>query len=141
MTNKAILIPQVSIGDIKLDDSIENYPDRALEFSDESGEDAYSCFAFKNTPVQAFVNPEGLIETIRCETECIWQGQNLIGLSYAEFNLLYPEEPDDTDTILVETESGDQPHEVYDYDDLGLQVWVRDGNITLAMASSFPEEE
>lgn len=141
MTDKAILIPQVSVGNIKLDDSIENYPDRALEFSDEVGEDAYSCFAFKNTPVQAFVNSEGRIETIRCETECIWQGQNLIGLSYAEFILLYPEEPDGTDTIAVDSESGEQQHEVYDYDDLGLQVWVHDGTITLTMASSFPEEE
>lgn len=135
----AILIPAVSVGEIKLDDNIENYPTRALEYSDTSGEDAFSCFAFTDHPVQAFVTEAGRIETIRCETECIWQGVNLIGLSYAEFVLLYPEEPDDTDRIAVDTPAGEQQQDVYDYDDLGLQVWVQDNQIVLIMASSFEE--
>jgi hypothetical protein len=135
----AILTPNVSVGDIKLGDDIENYPTRALEYSDEAGEDPYSCFAFTDTPVQAFVNEAGRIETIRCETECIWQGVNLIGMEFAEFQTLYPEEPDEVDRLLVDTPDGEQDQDVYDYDDLGLQVWSHNGKIVVIMASIYAE--
>lgn len=139
---RAILIPNVSFGNILFGDNIKNYSDRQYEYSDTIGKDAYSSYSFRETPVSAYVDKDGMIESISCKTECIWEGVDLIGLAYKRFNLLCPKPIAHNDRVWVylNEDQDEQEQDVYEYDELGLQLWVFDGTIVTALATSYQDE-
>ena len=137
----AELIPNVSVGGIFFGDSIENYNTRQFEYEDDFLSPPYQSYSFTDVPITAWVE-EGHIESIRCETECVWQGTNLINLEYNEFVVTYPKKPDEIDLLTVMQEDGSdgQEQDVYDYDELGLQVRVFENKIVTVTAMFYENE-
>jgi hypothetical protein len=69
---------------------------------------------------------EGEIVSVACEEECWYKGVNLIGFDFDEAKKLLGLEPsDDVDIIEID----DEPQEVYEFDDVEAQIWVKDGKI------------
>ncbi len=121
----ALLVPQVSIGEIKLQDDIENYADRQFEYTNFILKIPYHCYPFCQNPVLAYVDENGRIESVHCEVECLWRGVNLIGINIEDFeNLAAQSHSCEVDHIWLATENGEQLQDVYEYDELGLQIWV-----------------
>lgn len=138
---QSILLPHISVADIKFGDKIELYANRHHEYSDEINGDVYEAYTFSDVPVTAYVEL-GLIESIRCTEECIWNGTNIIGLTYEEFKKLYSNDPDAIESLSVMQENGlDQEQEAYDYDELGIQLWVYENKIVTVMAASIPHSD
>ena len=137
----AELNPNVSVGGILFGDSIENYDNRQFEYEADILSCPYQSYSFADVPITAWVE-DGRIESIRCETECVWQGTNLINLEYDEFVVIYPKKPDEIDllTIMQEDGSDGQEQDVYDYDEIGLLLWVFDNKIVTVIAIVYEEE-
>ena len=137
----AELTPNVSVGGIFFGDSIENYDKRQFEYESDILSRAYQSYSFADIPVTACVE-DGRIESITCETECVWQGTNLINLEYDAFVVIYPQKPDKIDRLTVMQEDGSDGEEqdVYDYDELGLLLWVFENKIVTVIASACEEE-
>ena len=137
----AELTPNVSVGGILFGDSIENYDDRQFEYEGEILSSAYQSYSFADIPVTAYVE-DGRIESITCETECVWQGKNLINLEYDEFVVIYPQKPDKIDRLTVMQEDGSdgQEQDVYYYGEIGLMLWVFDNKIVTVIATVYEEE-
>jgi hypothetical protein len=52
-----------------------------------------------------------------------------------------PAFPNEMEQITIEAEEGEQVQDVYDYDALGLQLWVYEGKIVTVIASNYEYEE
>lgn len=132
----------MSVGGVLFGDSIDNYDNRQHEYEDKLLSDVYHSYAFADVPITAFVDGDGRIESVRCDNECIWQETNLIGLEYDKFVDIYSEKPDKVDALMVTSADGQsaQEQDVYDYDELGLQLWILDNKIVTVMATVYEAE-
>lgn len=139
----ALLKPNISVGDISFGDSIEKYDNRQYEYEERLLNSTYRSYSFEDVPVTAFVDDGGRIESIRCAKECIWKEVNLIGLDYGRFVALYPKNPDGIDFLITMDEDGKnvQEQEVYDYDDIGLQLWAFEGQIVTVIATVYENKQ
>lgn len=139
---KLELIPNVSFGMFVLGDSIDGY----LSLPHTVGHIerklySYDDYEFPEQYVSIWV--ENLkIETITCETYCFWQNENLIGMTYDRFLLLAGQQPDKADVcyIPISRDRG-QNQKVYDFEDLGLQIWVWRNKIRAVLISKYDSEE
>ena len=134
--NLALLIPQVSVGDVGLGDEIEIYTNRRLEYTDSILGVPYSCYSFDGTPILAYTDENDRVESIHCETVCLWRGMNLIGMNIAKFEELAGQSHNGEIDHIQLTE---QLQDVYEYDDLGLQIWGFNGTIVTIIACDYRE--
>lgn len=122
---KLELIPNVSFGMFVLGDSIDGY--LSLPHTVEHIERefySYDSYDFPEQNVSIMVEGDK-ITTILCETYCFWQNENLIGMTYDRFLLLAGQQPDDEDICYVPvSRDRGQNQKVYNFEDLGLQIWV-----------------
>jgi hypothetical protein len=81
------------------------------------------------------------IETICCEKECYWAGRNLIKMPFDEFLLSYNVTPDKSENIYILVNGKGQNQTVYDFDKLGLQIWVWRKRIVTVLISNFRASE
>ena len=132
----ALLIPQVSVGDIKLEENIANYMDCQLEDSHSILGVPYYVYSFVETPVLAFTDENRRIESIHCDVECLWRGVNLIGMNISDFENLAEQSHDGEIDHIDLTE---QLQEVYEYDNLGLQIWVFAATIVTVIVCDYRE--
>lgn len=67
-----------------------------------------------------------IINSIRCDTTCIYDGFNLIGMKFDDFQRRFRFTPDDEDIIWIEGKKGKngQNQHVYNFEKEGLQIWV-----------------
>ena len=136
--NSALLIPQISVGPLKLGDDIENYADRQMESTNSILGVSYHSYSFGETPMLAFTDENNRIESVHCATECLWRGANLIGMKLADFESLAGQShSDEVDHIWIGSDEDGQLQEVYEYDDLGLQIWVFAAVIVTVIASDY----
>ena len=137
------LIPNVSFGMFVLGDSIDKY--LSLSHTVEHIEDeffSYDDYEFPELYVSMWVENQK-INTIRCETYCFWQNENLIGMTYDRFLLLIGgRQPDGEDVcnVPVSKDRG-QNQKVYDFDDFGLQIWVWRNKIRVVLITKYDSEE
>ena len=77
----------------------------------------------------------GKIESICATREFFFGDMNLIGASFPEVKALPGiGEIVDTDQLFLEDES--EPQEIYDFDESGLQLWVKNEVVVAAIPSS-----
>ncbi|MDH6356080.1 hypothetical protein M2132_002443 [Dysgonomonas sp. PH5-45] len=132
------LIPNKSLGVFILRDDIENY--LYIEHIKEHIKErtfSYDSYDFYDRKVTVWPT-EGKIETIRCNSMCYLNGENLIGMSYERFLILVNQFPDteSEEYVLINSNRG-QNQKVYDFDELGLQIWVWRNKIRTVLISSY----
>ena len=77
----------------------------------------------------------GVINSIYLDKHCFYKGYNLIKMEYSRFQELFHLVPDKEDVLPVYQPNGRFKHEtVYDFDGLGLQIWIWRGRIVTVIA-------
>jgi hypothetical protein len=129
------LIPLVSVGQFALGSSIKLYS-KEFNFKIVKEEfDSFTSFHYSfDTNITLFVHDD-LIDSISCDEECFYQGKNLIGISLEEFILTIGENYQGEPDVLDFEEDSDIPQVVYEFENLGLQVWTKNEIIVTIIAS------
>ncbi|MDD2797224.1 MAG: hypothetical protein PHV20_01385 [Bacteroidales bacterium] len=134
---KLELIPNKSLGFFKIGDNIESYIN--LPHDVETRENI--CFSYKSynfyTLNVIIWTEENIIETISCNFNCYWNNCNIIKMPFEEFCAKYNIRPDKFENIYIIVNERGQNQKVYDFDVLGLQIWVWRKKIVTVLISNF----
>lgn len=97
----------------------------------------YDVYYFDKVNFGVWVE-DGKIVTISCDVECYWQGENLINMKYDDFlDLINHQEPNSEEVLYVPVSRGrGQNQKVYNFDKLGLMLWVWRNKIRTVLISS-----
>lgn len=71
---------------------------------------------------------DGRIVAVMCFEQCLLNDTNLIGLDFDTVEKLLGCPPDGRPDVI---EIDDEPELVYDFDEVGAQVWVRNGRVVV----------
>lgn len=124
IVEKYNFIPRKSVGLFILGNNIDRY--RLLPFyktCHRTKLDSYDSYDFYEDHIIVWVEKDK-IQNICCKTACYWKGNNLINMKYDEFVEKYQLIPDDSDNIYLLVNGHGQNQKVYDFDKIGLQIWV-----------------
>ena len=128
--NNFELVPKISLGIFRLGESIDVYTsilDYVLYPKNEglvSG--FYDFYDFYEGDIVVYTGNSGYIDDISCRKYCYYNGQNLIGLNFDKFieSVSIDKGKTQKDEIYILVNDKGQTQQVYDIDDLGLQIWV-----------------
>lgn len=125
--------PLAGVGSFRLGSSIRQYAG-VYDFSymPKGSSQGYDSYALDNEGISVFVE-EGNIIAIMCSRYLVYKNKNIIGLSLRECNKLFGMEPDG-EADLLNVNEGDVLQEVYEYEQIGLQVWLERGVTVTAIA-------
>ena len=122
-----IWVPLENIGPFKFGDKIYNYVAHyplthiPEEYNEKVNWDVYE---YPHKGLRIF-SENGQIVAISSETILIYNDVNIIGMAKEKVGDILLAEPD----VIEQEELIEGPQDVYDYDDLGLQLWVKDNVI------------
>ena len=144
MDKHYIFIPNISLGVFKFNNNIEKYIHQFdFEYSQVEPDYDYYVYEFEHPNINVYVE-EGIIETISCREKCIYKGKNIIGMKIQKFINLSSAFPNlnltDTTYTDEENKNKDNPQIIYEFENLGLQAWVKNGYIKSVFCSP-PEIE
>lgn len=132
------LIPNISVGDFFLGHNIDEYLVYEHEYySKNTDEFADDLYEFYSPPVSIWTNNNHNIIIIGCYKECYLQGRNLLKMPFEEFLSFYKVVPDYSDKIYLLVNGRGQNQMVYDFDQLGLQIWVWRNKIVTVLVSNY----
>jgi len=132
------LIPFKQIGQFKLDRSILNYKNELFE---EGEFDDLGCKPYYLADdLTLFVDKTENIEFVICYSNCVYKGINMIGMAIQNFieftNEKYSGEVDELDF-----EEDNIPQYIYEFESIGLQIWVKEGIIVTVIVASISHYE
>jgi hypothetical protein len=132
------IIPNKSVGEFKLNDDIsiylKKYDFEYLRFDDIIVSEMY---LLEDEGITLSVE-DNKIDSISCEKNCYLNGKNIIGMNINEFIKLIDAKPDEIETLYV-TDTDTQ--DVYDFEDLGFQVWCDKDTIVEIVVITYEDEE
>lgn len=123
--------PNSRVGLIKLGDKIDEYlDDFGLILLDEHL-DATGWVRYKVPDIDTYIDAEdGVIVSISSYEIFIFDNNNLIGMDTKDLNKALGYNPDEIGNQVL---YGDGDIQIpYDYNDLGLQLWISNGKVVLA---------
>ncbi len=137
--DKTILIPNKSIGIFHIGDNIKKYINLTYRITRHNEDEiAYDSYQFDELGITLWVE-ENKINSIRCTKECIWKNKNLINMNFDDFLLISNQEPDKKENIYLLVNDRGQNQMVYDFNKLGLQIWVWREKIRTVIVSNYNE--
>ena len=131
-------IPMKSVGPFKFGSLIQKYHEKFClkripdEYNEKVGWDVYGI---SDEDIRIYFE-EGKIEAVSCETNCIYKDIDMIGMAIEELINILGNEPD----VVGSEELSDGQQEVYDFDKLGLQLWVKKGIVVAAICNGSCDE-
>ncbi len=137
-----VWIPNQSLGPVKLGAPIRDYIEMLAlkrEQYDQSLGSPEPHYEVSGVDLSIYVEND-LVETLLSEEVFLYKGVNLIGLRREDLTRLMGREPSETDEIDLSEDDEEPPYLVYDYDGLGLQVWLLGGRVESAICSREEEE-
>ncbi|MEM9885465.1 MAG: hypothetical protein AAF849_06200 [Bacteroidota bacterium] len=135
-------IPFEQIGEFKLQHSVTGYTNKfVFEVSNGESSTGWVTFSLDEFGLSLFVDKATMvIESISCDEECLYKGRNIINMTIQEFithsGKVYYDEPD-----CLDFEEDNIPQYVYEFDDIGLQIWVKNDKIVTVIAFEHIEED
>jgi hypothetical protein len=131
------LVPNKSIGIFNIRDKINKY----IYLSHTKTEHkekylSYDSYDFQNMNIILWVE-KGIIVSAFCEKECYWKGQNLIKMPINLFLSFYNVKPNSTESAYVLVNGRGQNQMLYEFEDLGLQIWVWRKKIRTVVVSNY----
>ena len=139
--NDNILLPNISLGRFVFGNNIKLYLNdfsyKYEENPDKKKGYGYDSYYFDKLKIEVWTDESGIIESVRCEHACYWKSVNIIGLRYEKFKAMCHMEPDVQDLCYMY--DGKTQH-VYDFESMGLQLWVRYGIIRTVIACRLLDE-
>lgn len=137
--DRMILIPNKSVGSFVLGMPITGYLSKkhvVKHFSETYFE--YDSYIFIDDKITVDVE-EDIIQTITCDNTCFWDKENLIRMNFDRFQKKYNIKYDSYDEIYLVGVR--QTQKVYDFDKLGLQIWVWRNLIRTVIVSKYEEKD
>ena len=131
--------PNHSLGGVSLGRDIAIYIEEYGLSKDESNiDDGTNWDTYNSTYLDLEIHSDaGKIVSITTETELIYQGENLIGLTVEQVTSLLGRTADEIGES-VEYEDG-EIQTPYDFFDLGLQLWAESCNVVSASCLNYTE--
>lgn len=134
------LILNTSYNDFILGTHVSDYFDKRHEdgVASDSPYDDIVAFDFYDDGVEIWCK-NNIIDSIFCETTCIYEGINLIGMKFDEFLNRFHFSPNNEDVFWLEGDDGKngQNQHVYDFNKEGLQIWVWRNRIRTVIISNY----
>ena len=133
------LVPLKKVGVFIFNDDIRNYSDYGLKIERSLDKTGWDTYRLEKDGV--IIHTENnLIVSIACYNYCYLKNQNVINMKVGDFvnlNKVYPD-LNQTDTIFLNEE--EYPHIVYEFETLGMQIWVKKGVIDTVFCAPLIEE-
>lgn len=135
-------IPFKCIGNFEIDTSIKSYlKEYDFEYFMDIDNIGRDTFSLDDIGISLYVESSNqIIESINCSESCLYRGRNIIGMTINEFivhaETFYYEEPD-----CLDFDEDDIPQYVYEFEDIGLQVWTKHNRIVNVIASGLIAED
>ncbi len=120
------LVPFERVAEFEFNSDIKQYFNQ-YEFDYTPVEDItdYEIYEIEDLGISLYVEND-VIESIVCRYECLYKGRNIIGMDIDEFINFYDVSPsDEVDSVYV---SNTELQYVYEFDELGLQIWCNQNN-------------
>lgn len=131
--NKLAFIPFKSIGKFIFDTNIDEYRDELTSFNYEEPDEFNKEYYRSQDDNLMIAVRKNILESIFSYKELYYENTNLIGLSLSEFQKLL--QVDDVGHV-EEYDLGDEvPQFVYQFDDIGVQVWTKQDKVVTIIAS------
>lgn len=136
----AIFQPFESVGGFMFNKSITDYLG-LYKFTIYQKDGDYDCdkYNIDNPDISLYVDDNDIIESINCREELIYKGRNLIGMSIEEF-ISHTGEKYYREIDELNFDEDKIPQYVYEFDDIGLQVWCKNDKIITVIASPYIED-
>lgn len=114
-------IPFKSVGPFQLETPIAEYTKKyRFDISPADDVEEWDTYLCQDPDIELYVE-DGIVAAISCWEDCMYMGQNVIGMSIPEFEKFSGTKHDSVDNLdLGEGEI----YDVYEFDTLGLQAWV-----------------
>lgn len=127
-------IPFKGVGSFSFGRSIEEYKNHDFVF--ELGEDStdWNEYQLENNGLYIYVE-DGLIVSINCNKECWLKGVNLIGHNIYDFSDKFKLSLEDREVDQLYDANSDEDQDVYEFDELGIQIWSFQGVIRTVICS------
>ncbi len=130
------LIPFKTVGEFQIGSNIENYIKKynfnIYDYSNDSTPGIN--FSLTNPKITLFVYEE-IIESIACYEKLVFKKKNLIGMSLVQFI----EHTGENYVGLIDEldfEDNEPPQYVYEFEGIGLQVWIKNEIIVTIIVSN-----
>lgn len=125
--------PFENVGNFQINSNIKDYVHNySFTFTPINDTTEWETYELVDEGIVIYVEKD-LIISISCDTELLYKGRNIIGMNINEFINFSNFKPDDfIDKLWV---SDDEQQEVYEFFDIGLQVWCSDNVIVTVIAS------
>ena len=136
------LILNTAYNDFILDSNISNYlyKNHTKRFYNESTF-TNSSYYFYDDEIDIWCDDDGNINTIRCASSCLYQGVELIGLPFQELLSAIHILPSNYEQIYLLVNGRGQNQHVYDFETIGLQIWVWRQKVKTVLIYKVVEEE
>lgn len=131
------LIPLEKVGDFIFNSNINDYKS-TYSFKYYKADDAteWDTYILENS-ISIYVEKDK-IESIVCRDELIFKGRNIIGMKITEFRNYYNlQEVEEPEKMYLDD---NEFQEVYEFDNIGLQVWCEDQVIVTVIATKYVNE-
>jgi hypothetical protein len=143
---KALLfIPNESVAIFRFGDDIHKYAFINHEYyQDIIADEICDSYHFTDYSVTIWLYPEdhGRINSMEVEVSFIWEGHELINMPYSRFLEIFDVIPDDVDHLWSSgTRKNNRLYTVYDFDCVGLMLWVWRGRIRQIIVSRVPDKD
>ena len=133
----SMLMPNKSVGKYIIGEKIHAYlPLKHFHEHCVESDFEYDRYEFPDDDIIVYVEDE-IIQSISCKKTCFWQGANLIRMNFEFFLKHYKVMYDSKDEIFMRVAERCQTQKVYDFDKLGLQIWVWRNLIRTVIVSKY----
>jgi len=132
-------IPLERVGEFELDTDIKNYKKIFnFEYTPADESTGWETFSLENEGISLYVEDNKIVSIV-CDEECLYKGRNIINMDINEFMNFYGVNPvGEIDKLYV---NDNDTQDVYEFDDIGLQVWCENDKIVTVIASAYIEDE
>lgn len=131
---KLIADPFISVGPFFFDKSVDDYQSYDFVFEPSDDKTEWSEYDLPEFGLTLYVE-NGLIVSINCNKQCWLNGINLIGYNIYEFAEQFGLPIEDREFDQLYTANLDQYQDVYEFDELGMQIWSLKGVIQTVICS------
>lgn len=128
--NELKWIPLKKVGPFKFGSSIKEYVQKYdLVNIPEEYNEKVDWGVYKFLENDRIYTENDKIVSVLCSSNCLYKGRNLIGMPIDQITIILGRKPDNVEMA----ELSDGPQKIYDFEKLGLQLWVKGEYVVTAI--------
>lgn len=135
------LIPNYSLGEFVFDTNIQKYlRGKKFEVTINQDPSVGNMYQFFKPNISLFIDNRNVIESVTCHYKCYLFDNNIINMNinYA-IKEVFKREPNLIESLWTFYKEKEVKELVYDFDDLGIQVWTYKNKIVTIVCSNLDD--